>query len=117
VIEYLAAKRLDALLQRGVPIKAIKRILFTDTAQDIAVVRPSMRPIAAWLALWRDEIYEEVVRREPEILLIHGDPESLTPVRRSEVLKRYIQRYGQGGWRGLSVPAVQVHRFVSHPPI
>ena len=51
VVEFLAAKRLDELLDRGVSIKAIKRLLFTETAQGATVVRPSMRPIAAWIAL------------------------------------------------------------------
>jgi hypothetical protein len=113
VIEYLAAKRLDALLQRGVPIKAVKRILFSKTAQGDDVVRPSLRAVAAWLSLSRNGIFGEVLRREPEALLTHGDPQSLTPVQRSQVLKTYVRRYGKGGWRGLKVPAVQVHRFAS----
>src|SRR5260370_40247840 len=51
VVEFLAAKRLDALLGRGVSIKSIKRLLFTETAHGVRTVRPSMRPSAAWLGL------------------------------------------------------------------
>ena len=47
VVEFLAAKRLDALIARGVSIKSIKRLLFTETAQGMRTVRPSMRPVAA----------------------------------------------------------------------
>jgi hypothetical protein len=113
VIEYMAAKRLDALLRRGVPIKAVKRLLFAETAHGDKVVRPSMRPVAAWLSIWHDGIFADVKEREPEILLNHGDPQSLRPPQRDEVLKAYVDRYGKGGWRGLHVPAVQVHRFAS----
>jgi hypothetical protein len=113
VIEYLAAKRLDALVRRGVPIKAVKRLLFAETAQGDKVARPSMRPVAAWLSIWHEGLFAEVKEREPEILLNHGDPQSLRPPQRAEVLKAYLDRYGKGGWRGLHVPTVQVHRFAS----
>src|SRR5262249_34512896 len=108
VIEYLAAKRLDALLKRRTPIKAVKRILFAETAQGDKIIRPSMRPVAAWLSIWHDAIFADVIQREPEILFNHGDPQSLRPSLREKVLKAYVKRYGKGGWRGLRVPTVQV---------
>jgi hypothetical protein len=37
----------------------------------------------------------------------------LSPTQRTEVLKSHVKRYGKGGWRGLHVPSVQVHRFAS----
>ncbi|WP_038972202.1 ATP-binding protein [Bradyrhizobium genomosp. III] len=113
VVEFLAAKRLNALLERGVPVKSIKRLLFTETAQGEKVVRPSMRPVAAWLGSWRDDIFEEIRDREPDILLDHGDPQSLRPAQRAELLEQYVKRYGLGGWRGLSVPRIQVFRVAS----
>src|SRR5207248_2691749 len=113
VIEYMAAKRLDALLRRGVPIKAVKRLLFAETAQGEKVVRPSMRPVAAWLSIWHEGIFADVKEREPEVLLDHGDPQSLRPPQRADVLNAYVGRYGKGGWLGLHVPAIQVHRFAS----
>lgn len=113
VIEYLAAKRLDALLRRGVPIRAIKRLLFADTMQGHKVVRPSMRPVAAWLSIWHEAIFADVKEREPEVLLDHGDPQSLSAPQRAAVLRAYVDRYGKGGWRGLHTPRIQVHRFAS----
>ncbi len=47
------------------------------------------------------------------VLLNDGDPESLTQTQRNQALRTYIERYGQGGWRGLSVPDIQIHRFAS----
>lgn len=113
VLEYLAARRLRALLKRGVPIKAVKRILFTETAQGEKAVPPSMRPVAAWLAAMHDGIFDEVLKREPDVLLDHGDPQSLSPALRARILKAYAARYGKGKWRGLSTQRVQVHRFAS----
>lgn len=114
VIEYLAAQRLDSLLNRGMSIKAVKRLLFTETPQGIKVVKPSMRPVGAWLAFSRPSIFGEVRDREPDVLLDHADPESLTPDLRIDALRAYVERYGQGNWRGMHVPQVQVHRFASN---
>ncbi|MBA3518513.1 MAG: ATP-binding protein [Rhizobiales bacterium] len=113
VVEFLAAKRFDALLARGVSIKSIKRLLFTETAQGVRTVRPSMRPVAAWLALSRDTIFDDIVVLDPAVVLDHGDPQSLRPAQRVRALEAYVNRYGRGGWRGLSTPRIQVHRFAS----
>ena len=113
VFEYLAAQRLDTLLNRGMSIKAVKRLLFAETPQGIKVVKPSMRPVAAWLAFSRPTIFSEVRDREPDVLLDHADPESLTPELRIDALRAYVERYGQGSWRGMHVPRMQVHRFAS----
>jgi hypothetical protein len=114
VVEFLAAKRLDALLASGVSIKSVKRLLFTETAQGVRTVRPSMRPVAAWLALSRDTIFDDIVALDPAVVLDHGDPQSLRPTQRVRALEAYVERYGRGGWRGLSTPRIQVHRFASH---
>ncbi len=113
VVEFLAAKRLNGLLARGISIKAIKRLLFTETAQGARTVRPSMRPVAAWLALSRDSIFDDIVAIDPAVVLDHGDPQSLRPAQRIRALEAYVGRYGSGGWRGLSTPSIQVHRFAS----
>lgn len=113
VVEFLAAERLDALLRRGVSIKSIKRLLFTKTAQGAQTVRPSMRAVAAWLALSRDTIFDDIVVLDPAVVLDHGDPQSLRPAQRIRALEAYVDRYGRGGWRGLSTPRIQVHRFAS----
>jgi hypothetical protein len=113
VLEFLAAKRLDALIARGIAIKSIKRILFVETSQGLRTVRPSMRPVAAWLALSSHTIFDEIVERDPAVILDHGDPQSLSPSQRIRALEAYVDRYGLGGWRGLSTPEIQVHRFAS----
>lgn len=112
VAEYLAAERLHALLERGMPFRALKRLLFAET-KGRTIVRPSKRQAAGWLALVDNGIFEMLRDHEPAVLLDEGDPESLTLMQRNQALRAYVERYGQGGWRGLSVPTIQIHRFAS----
>lgn len=113
VIEFLAAKRLHEMLESGAAVKAIKRLLFTETAQRLKVVRPSMRPVAAWLASWHSTIFDDLIRLDPAVVLDHGDPQSLSIAQRVRALEAYVDRYGPGGWRGLQTPSIQVHRFAA----
>lgn len=112
VAENLAAERLIALRAKGMPFRALYRLLFTETKGKI-IVRPSKRAVAGWLALEVDGIFEILRENEPAVLLNEGDPESLTYAQRNQTLRAYAERYGAGGWRGLNVPAIQVHRFAS----
>ncbi len=113
VVEFLAARRLDALLARGAPIKGIKRLLFAETAQGRMVVRPSMRPVAAWLATWHPTILDDLVRLDASVVLDFGDPQSLSIAQRSRALEAYVERHRTGGWRGLQTPSIQVRRFAA----
>lgn len=61
-----------------------------------------------------DGIFELLRDNEPAVLLDEGDPESLTQKQRNQALRAYATRYGPGGWRGLQVPHIQVHRFASN---
>ncbi|SUZ34021.1 hypothetical protein ROE7235_03802 [Roseibaca ekhonensis] len=112
VAEYLAAHRLLALRTSGMPYRALKRLLFAET-KGKTIVRPSKRPIAGWLAIMESRVFELLRDHEPAVLLDEGDPESLTQSQRDQALQAYAMKYGPGGWRGISVPHIQVHRFAS----
>ncbi len=113
VAEYLAAERLIAFRRQGMPFRALKRLLFAET-KGSTIVRLSKRPVVGWLALQVHEIFELLRDNEPAVLLDEGDPESLTQTQRNQALHAYAERYGLGGWRGLKVPHIQVHRFTSN---
>ena len=98
-------------MSQGVPIKAVKRLLFAETQQNDKVIRPTMRPVAAWLAASQPTIFAEVRDRDPSVLLNYADPESLTLSQCEDALRAYVRHYGSGGWRGLQAPQVQIHRF------
>ena len=112
VAEYLAAERLLTLRKQGMSFRALKRLLFLET-KGKTIVCPSKRPVAGWLALQEDRVFELLRDNEPAVLLNEGDPESLTPTQRNKALRAYSDRYGRGGWRGLRVPGIQVRRFAS----
>jgi len=111
--EFLAARRLHRLKRNGhMPRAALFRLLFGECyGQDL--VFPSMRPVAAWLAITDDAVRDELIRREPEALMDDGDPESFPISARSRILCAYVERYGKDGWRGVRIPYPQVLRFAS----
>lgn len=113
--EYLAARRLRSLRERGMSTKALLRLLFA-THYGVEVVFPSMRAIAGWLALWDDAVRKALIEREPEILLSLGDPESLDMDTRAWIVREFVTRYGSGSWRGLNVPIAEVRRL-AHPKL
>lgn len=111
VIEFLAAERLLSLVKAGMTKRALKRLLFVRTAQGIDVIRPSLRPVVAWLALYDSATFAEALRREPETLISLGDPSSFTLAQRTTILSTFVHRYRSGTWRGLHFPSVQTQRF------
>ncbi len=110
VQEFLAAQALLGLQGRGLPKRAVKRLLFADTYGERVVI-PSMRPVAAWMSLTDHAVSKEVLDREPEVLLLHGDPQSLPLEARSALINAYVDRYGAGSWRGLDVWVSNVRRL------
>lgn len=112
VLEYLAARRLLELRRKGMSKSALRRLITADT-RGTTVVRPSKRAIAGWLALEDEFVFGLLRDNEPEVLLCEGDPQSLSLVQRQQALRCFVQKHGSGGWRGIRVPYVQVHRFSS----
>ena len=108
--EYLAARRLRALREKGMSAPALLRLLFTER-YGVEVVRPSMRAIAASLALWDDAVCQGLTKREPETLLSLGDPETLSITARSNLVRAFVAAYGKGGCRGLDIPIDQIRRL------
>ena len=113
--EYLAARRLRALRECGMPIKSLRRLLFAER-YGVKVTLPSMREIAAWLALWNDDVRRELIEREPETLLALGDPGSLDMTARAELVRGFAATYGQGRSRHLNIPIAEVRRL-AHPDL
>ncbi len=109
--EFLAAARLADLIDEGLSRTAVRRLLVIKTAQGNQVLRPSLHDVAAWLALRHDWVFQLINALDPALLMNLGDPGSLSVEQRAKVLAAFIERYGRGGWRGLSVPQIQIHRF------
>lgn len=116
VLEFLAASQIDAMVQSGMlALSAAKRMLFSLSAEQTPLMKPSMRPVAGWLAMLRQDIFDAVLEVEPSTLLLHGDPESLNLPQCERALRAFVTRYGDGQWRGLQIPELQLERLASKP--
>lgn len=93
--EYLTAKWLLHLVEKGCPISKIFKILFAEV-YGVKTVVPSLRATAAWISHDKSEVMEEVVNREPLLLIQHGDPGSLPITIRQKLLKTYAEMYNSG---------------------
>jgi len=116
VLEYLAACEIHGQVESGaLSLSAAMRMLLGMTDTNERVSKPSLRPIAAWLALLRQDVFDAVLAVDPTTLLIHGDPESLSPTQCQRALCGFVKLHGAGQRRSLEVPSVQVSRLARQP--
>jgi hypothetical protein len=116
VLEFLAAAEMDRLIGAGLlAVSAAMRMLFSLSDNSKLLPKPSMRPVAAWLAKMRQAIFEAVLEVEPSTLLLFGDAESLSDDQCAQALRAYVARHGAGQWRGLEVPSLQLDRLARKP--
>lgn len=90
--EYLTARWLERLLLANCPQGEVWHCIFAER-YGVETVVPSLRPAAAWLALWRPSIRDEIIRREPIVLLQQGDPGSLPIPVRECLLAAYADKH------------------------
>lgn len=115
VQEFLAARRLVKLRELGMPEREVRKLLFAEKYGDEVLI-PSMRPVAAWLACGDRHIASTILKREPETLILQGDPESLPDQTRNDLVRAYVNAYSGGGWRGLDMPIDELRRL-AHPDL
>jgi hypothetical protein len=90
--EYLTALWLDRILRSNCPRAEVWDLIFASR-YGVETVVPSLRPEAAWLALRHPYFLEEIIRREPLILVRHGDPGSLPLEARKRLLATYAAKH------------------------
>lgn len=87
--EYLAAKWIAKRMELGCLLLDLERILF-EIVRGRKVLRPSLRPIAAWLchgnARWNQNVKGLILETDPKIHLKYGDPASLSIEYRKQIL-------------------------------
>jgi hypothetical protein len=112
VWEFLAAQRLLHLTEtRGMSINRVRHRLFVRTFERTDTLRPSMRAVAAWVALGNARILELMRDADPHTLLSEGDPKGLTSAQLTRVFDEYVERYACEGWNGKHVQRLQIERF------
>jgi predicted DCC family thiol-disulfide oxidoreductase YuxK len=95
--DYLAAAWIVRLMNGTCTLAALEDLLFA-TVNGERVMRPSLKPVAAWLITcenvpWRGTLAEWILDTCPEIHLVHGDPAALPIAYRRMVLAKLIERY------------------------
>ena len=114
--EYLAARALVVLRERGMTSPALYQHLFSRR-YGVDVVIPSRRAIVAWLAIGDSGVSRELTRREPEALLGGGDPQALSIPDRRNLIRSLVRCYGVGGYRGgFEADRNDLRRF-AHPDL
>jgi len=90
--EYLTARWFERLMKHDGVDADVRRIFFVSE-YGVETVVPSLRAEAAWLSLWRQDIRNEVARREPLVLMQQGDPASLPINARASVLEALAKKH------------------------
>tara|TARA_R110000787_G_scaffold69661_1_gene154954 strand:- start:502 stop:4815 length:4314 start_codon:yes stop_codon:yes gene_type:complete len=113
--EYLAACRLNALRGKGLSTRELFALLFDEIGGE-EVVKPSIEPVVAWLALWHGDVLDVVKRRKPHLLFREGLPGAMSVDLRASLLRRYVERFAGSDWRlgGVGHPEL---RRIAHPDL
>ena len=110
VREYLTARWLLHLLESGKSRRAVEGLLFAHR-YGLDVVIPSMKPIAAWLALWDERVRSRILTIAPDILIEHGDPSGLPVDIRAQLLRQFASLNAGRSDTGASFDMTSVRRL------
>ena len=110
VREYLTARWLLHLLESGTSRRAVEGLLFAHR-YGLDVVIPSMKPIAAWLALWDERVRSRILTIAPDILIEHGDPSRLPVDIRAQLLRQFASLNAGRSDTGASFDMTSVRRL------
>jgi len=93
--EYLTAQWMHRLLESNCPRSEVRDLVFADR-YGVETIVPSLRPGTAWLALRQPEFIAEIIKREPLVLLQHGDPGALSITDKTQLLLTYARKHAAG---------------------
>lgn len=108
--EYLVGKWLKRLIDEGKSRRSIEGMLFAKRyGRDIII--PSMRPVAAWVALWDERIKNRLRTIAPEVLIENGDPSALPIEFRKLLLIGFAELYAEHQYTGTSFDITMLRRL------
>lgn len=98
--DYLAACWLARLMRADCPPSELRHLLFAESPQRHLTPRPSLVPVAAWLATidtggahWQEAHRQDLLNSAPWVFFSHGDPRNLSLDNRREVLRRTVEQF------------------------
>lgn len=110
--EYLAAKRLLRLAESGMQIKELHDLLFGET-KNIEVLIHSMESVTAWLAIFRTDVFDKVLKRKPQLLFQQTFPSLLSERQREQLVRAFITKYADSQQSRVFHPWIDLSRLVS----
>lgn len=115
--DYLAAAWIARLMNGTCTLAALEDLLFAAVNGE-RVIRPSLKPVAAWLVTdgnepWRRTLDEWILESCPEIHLAHGDPAALPVEYRRQVLRKLVERYQSRNLVRLNLDQAALARFAN----
>jgi hypothetical protein len=110
VREYLTAKWLRRLLEVGKSRRSVEGLLFAKR-YGREVVIPTMRPVAAWLAIWDERVRSRLRTIAPEVLIENGDPSALPVEFRKSLLVGFAEVYAERQYTGASFDITMIRRL------
>lgn len=94
--EYIGASWLEQRMKEGCPYPDLEVLLFA-CRDGHRIIRPSLKPFAAWLALgtesWNLRLRKQILDTAPDLFLTLGDAESLPVEYREALLQNLITRF------------------------
>lgn len=110
--EYLTACWLKRLLDGGCPLSEVFGLIFTER-YGVETVAPSLRAPAAWLTHHYPDVRDEIIRREPLLLITYGDPAALSTESKTKVLLNLARKHAAGEIADDSIDRRALGMFVS----
>lgn len=98
VRSYLAAKWLRARRASNASPMAINELLFAEK-YGIRLVKPAAAKTAAWLSGWDADVANEVIARQPRLLMEAADPAALPLSIKVRVLTALVRELANGDQR------------------
>ena len=116
--DYLAATWLATQMQADLPPSELKQLLFAESAGGRLTLRPSLAPVAAWLACidangarWQEMHRQALLHAAPWVFFSHGDPQSLPIDYRANVLRVTVEHYKGRDHVRIDLDAPTLKRF------
>lgn len=107
VQEYLTAEWLLDQITAGCSINRVWHLLSQRKYGKVRI-RPSLRPIAAWLAQKNERIRTKIFEVAPEVLVEYGDPGALPLPVKEQFLSRFATSYSGRNDAGISIDIQQL---------
>ena len=106
----MTATWLKRLLDEGKSRRSIEDLLFANRyGRDVVI--PSMRPVAAWVAIWDERVRNRLRMVAPEVLIENGDPSALPVEFRKVPLIGFAELYANRQYTGTSFDITMIRRL------